>query len=278
MGSDDEAFMPADMVARVLACAPENLVLIGGQALAYWMDVYGVHDKLGLAPAVSRDVDFFTPNAADTESLKGFANAIGGKAEVRSIHALSPLIGSAIAPASEGRVYNVDLLHDVMGLERQKLEANAVRVELPYDGKLLRVMHPLDLLASRNMNLHRLQDKQDEVGRSQLKLAIAVAREYLLQAIDAAYDNTQVSEEERQREVFNLIAVVSDYSTEDAAKKNAERHGIHLADAIPAWRVSAEVFWLRQWPRLRDRMSAVYVELCEDLARKSGVQPALGMP
>lgn len=266
MGSDEEAFMPPEMVGRVLACAPENLVLIGGQALAYWMDVYGVHDRLGLAPAVSRDVDFFTPNAADAESLRGFANAIGGKAELRSIHALSPLIGSAIAPAAEGRVYNVYLLHDVMGLERQKLEANAVLVELPYSGKQLRVLHPLDLLASRNMNLHKLRDKQDEVGRTQLSLAIAVAREYLLQAIDAAYDNTHVSEAERQRDVFDLIAVVSEYATEDAAKKNAERHGIHLADAIPAWRVTAEVFWQRQWPHLRERMSVVYAEQCEQLA------------
>jgi len=270
MGREDEAFMPPEMVGRVLATAPDDVVLIGGQALAYWMDYYGIHDRQGLAPAVSRDVDFFTANAANGESLNGFADAIGGKAELRSIHALSPLIGSAIAPASEGRVYNVDLLHDVVGLNREVLVANAVRVELPYGGKQLHVLHPLDVLVSRNMNLHKLQDKQDDVGRAQFTLAIAVAREYLSRGIDALHDATDLSEVERQREIFDLIRVVSEYSTEDAAKKNAERYGIHLADAIPAWRISADVFCQHQWPHLRARMSAAYAAFCEEQARTSG--------
>ena len=54
-----------------------------------------------------------------------------------------------------------------------------------------------------------------------------------------------------------------------AAKKNAQRHGICLADAIPAWRIASTAFWEHQWPHLRTRMSPDYAALCEQRAGKA---------
>jgi hypothetical protein len=55
-----EAFMPLPLVAALLREASSqqgNLILVGGQSLAYWMGRYGSSLAIQL-PAVTRDVDF----------------------------------------------------------------------------------------------------------------------------------------------------------------------------------------------------------------------------
>lgn len=252
-GREQEAFMPEELVERVLRSAPPGVVLIGGQALAYWMAYYDIDAPEGGAPAISRDVDFFTPDPENWAPLKAFARAIHGRAEKRDIRALSALIGSAVAPTGDGRLYIVDLLHDVIGLDREHVTANAVPVFVPGTDIELRVMHPLDVLQSRNANLHSLAEKQDNAGKLQLRLSIDVARAFLEQQMEsAAWDD-----------YVDAIRTVGQYAKEDAARKNAERYGIHLADAIPAWLIDLDVFWEKQWPHLRERMSPEHAEKCE---------------
>lgn len=278
MGRDNEAYMPRDMVLRVLEAAGPDLILVGGQALAFWMDHYGIQAPRGSAPAVSRDVDFLTRDPAGRDPLRSFARAIDGRPEFVEPEAITALVGSAIAPAEPGRIYNVDLLHRVVGIDRDKVFANAVRVPLADTGTTLRVMHPLDVLQSRNANLHVLAEKQDDVGKMQFRLAIEVARSYLEQEIAASLARAAEAggakaARRAEREIFDAIAIVAEYSTEDAARKNAERHDIHLADAIPAWKIATPAFWTKQWPHLRERMSPGYAASCEARAslRRSGI-------
>ena len=268
MSQAGEATMPPDLVLRVLDRAGDDVVLIGGQALAFWMDRFGVRPPASL-PAVSRDVDFFTRSAANSAPLKGFAEAIRGRATVLPPEAISALVGSAIAPADDDRVYNVDLLHSVIGLSRDEVEANAVTAHIEGIGHPIRVMHPLHVLQSRNANLHELREKQDELGRLQFRLAIEVGRRFLESEIDRLEGESGVSRETTGRAVLDLVAVVADYAGEAAAKKNAQRHGICLADAIPAWRIASTAFWEHQWPHLRTRMSPDYAALCEQRAGKA---------
>jgi hypothetical protein len=260
---DGEAYMPAELVQRVLESASPDVVLIGGQALAFWMGYYSIHAPNNVSPAISRDVDFFTSDAANVEPLRRFARAIRGREEIQDQRALSALIGSAVAPAEEGRIYNVDLLHTVVGLKRESIEANEVIVSVPGTDATLQVMHPLDVLQSRNANLYTLAEKQDDAGRLQLRLAIDVAREYLGERIFEVVEDADLSDSERQRLILDEIGIVSDYSREDAATKNADRHGIHLADAIPTWRITSDLFWEKQWTYIRGRMSPEYADMCE---------------
>lgn len=260
------ATMPAEMVRRVLESSTMEDLLVGGQALAYWMGIYNIHIPDDSAPAVSRDVDFFTRNAANTAPLQRFARAIGGRSEVNNHHNLSVLIGCAIASAPDDHFYLVDLIHSVNGIRSDRLEENAVTVTLPDSLATLRVMHPLDVLQSRNVNLHVLVEKQNEVGQMQFRLAIEVARAYLEEHIVAIAGAADLTDPERNRAVADAISAVQDYSRGDAAKKNAERYGIHLADAIPAWRIESDEFWEKQWSHLRERMSVDYADHCEALA------------
>lgn len=261
MGRDAEAYMPREMVLRVLARAEDDVVLVGGQALAFWMDHYDVRQP-GDLPAISRDVDFFTRSAANSGPLDRFADAINGRAYKEKPESLTALIGSAVAPAADDRVYNVDLLHTVFGFTREQVDSNAVPVAIPGTGKSIRVMHPLHVLQSRNANLHGLAEKQDELGRLQFRLAIEVARKFLEERLDQI-GHAGGTSRKSEREALNLVGAVIDYSTQDAAKRNAERYGIFLADAIPAWRIESVSFWDKQWPYLQQRMSPGYAQACE---------------
>jgi hypothetical protein len=254
--------MPASMVLRVLQAAGEDVVLVGGQALAFWMDRFGIRQP-GDLPAVSRDVDFFTRDAANTAPLRAFAQAIRGRANALPPEAITALVGNAVAAAGEDSVYNVDLLHSVVGLTRAEIDDNAVRVRIGGVPHPVRVMHPLDVLQSRSANLHELREKQDDLGRLQLRLAIEVARCFLELEMDGLEATHQRSAKAAERAAMDLVGAVVDAAGRAAAKKNAERHGIHLADAIPAWRIRSAAFWDRQWPHLRERMSPAYAESCE---------------
>lgn len=268
MSREGEAYMPPELIQRILESTPADVILVGGQALGFWMDRYGVQTPPRL-PAISRDVDFFTRDAANSAPLAAFARAIHGRPHVQSARALTALIGSAIAPAEGDRIYNVDLLHQVVGMQRDEVEANAVAVSLPGGKVTFRVMHPLDVLQSRNANLHTLAEKQDETGQLQFSLAIEVARKYLEQTLDDIAADKDGSQKSKDRAALDLIGVVVDYASGDAARKNAERYGIFLADAIPAWRIESPAFWEKQWPHLSQRMSPDYALECERLAKVS---------
>lgn len=265
MAMDHEGYMPREMVLRVLESAGPDLVLVGGQALAYWMEYYGIDlDDVRVNP-VTRDVDFYTRNAANTAPVHRFANAIGGTAEILGRRSITALVGTAVADL-EGRKVNVDVIHAVVGISKEAVEQNSVQVTL-VSGKVIRVMHPLDVLASRNANLHKLADKQNPEGAMQLQLAVLVVRGYLKQQIDAILANRDLSAVERQRELLNLISDVTAVAKKNAARGNASRFGVHVADAIPADVIPPGPFWEMQWPHLRRLMSEGYATHCEAFRR-----------
>jgi hypothetical protein len=263
LSGDEEAFMPPAMVRRVFESASPELVLVGGQALAFWAGYYDVPEPDDLGPAISRDVDFFSSSPVNSAPLRAFARAIGGRAIVQPIEALTALIGSAVAPAADGGVYNVDLIHQVFGLDKTEIEKHAVEVPLADSAARIRVLHPVHVLQSRNANLHKLASKQDEIGRKQFALSISVARAYLEERADAIEALHGLGEQQRQRAVLSAMHRVMEYASEDAARKNAQRHGLHIADAIPAWRIQSPSFWTGQWPHLRERMSPAYAAECD---------------
>ena len=253
--SDQSGVMPPGLVERVFSSAGGDVILVGGQALKFWMDRFGVC-QTSLMAAVTRDVDFFSPSPADTDSVKRFAQAIRGKYVISKDHR-SALVGMAYVELDDHSVANVDVLHRVIGIESDRLQQRAVEIE-DENGHQMRVMHPLDVLVSRNINLHVLQEKQTQAGHEQLKLAIEVVRCFL----DWRADCTPSAS---ARELLDMFRPVMQLSRGSAAKKNAGHHKIHVADAYPAYRVPTDsLFWERQWPYLRKAMSKEYADSCED--------------
>lgn len=67
--------MPLSLVATLLreaASLKGELILVGGQALAYWLDRYKL--SLGIqVPAVTRDVDFLALDATNRRAVECMA-------------------------------------------------------------------------------------------------------------------------------------------------------------------------------------------------------------
>lgn len=66
-------------------------ILAGGQALALWVEPYGITVPQGVA-AISRDVDFLTASPTATESVARYANALPGETFFPSRRAMTSLV------------------------------------------------------------------------------------------------------------------------------------------------------------------------------------------
>lgn len=101
---EDEAPLDADTVDRFLSSLGPDMVLVGGQALAFWMDRFGI----GAGEMVV---------TSDGDAL-GSAAAAHRMARLLPARLLEPRPGSATSlvaqlriPAADGKVANIDILH-----------------------------------------------------------------------------------------------------------------------------------------------------------------------
>ncbi len=250
-----EAPTPADVVDGLLDAAGPELVLVGGQALAIWLGLYGLRERTPDVPAVSNDVDFLAQAPADRKPVARLANVIHGKAVYPSARALTALVGQAVLDVSDEEYLNVDVIFKVVGIDGHSIRKRAVTVQ-PAGRPAFLVMHPLDVLRSRVANLHEIPAKQNEKGKAQLALAIDVGRAFLHEqsrAIDPA------ATAQGRSPIQHYVSAIEKMATEDAGRKIAQRHALHVADAIDPHLIPPGPFWTKRWPELKKLMSPAYV-------------------
>ncbi|SEF33701.1 hypothetical protein SAMN05518845_12575 [Variovorax sp. YR750] len=253
-GRKTEAVTPYETVERLLAAAGEDMVLVGGQALAFWVLRYDLVVPEGVA-AISSDTDFLVRSAADREAVHRMARVIHGRALFPSRRALTALVGQAVLDIDEDEFVNVDVIHKVIGIAQKAIRARAVRATIGNASIL--VMHPLHVLLSRLTNLHVLTEKQTEKGVMQLQLAVDVGREFI-RAI--SYQQQHLGSATRSP-IQPYVSEVERMALTDAGRKVAKRFGIHVADAIDPSSIPAGPFWERKWPQLSQFMSPSYREM-----------------
>lgn len=243
-----EAPTPEGVFTHLLgAAAGTELVLVGGQALALWLREFDLLEN-PLGVAISNDVDFLTDDPGDKVSVAMFAQVLHGRPLYPSWRAMTSLVGSAVLDLSQDEYLNVDVLWNVVGLDPAQVREQAVVLE---NG--VKVMHPLHVLYSRLANLHELNEKQNEKGCNQLRLAIDVVRQYLRQLA------TEEHGQHRPARLMAAIKAVARWARDDAGRKVAARYGIHVADAIDPMLVpSRSRYWQRGWPWQQQLMSDAY--------------------
>lgn len=250
-----EAVTPPATVKKLLDVGGEDLVLVGGQALAFWVDRYRLSRPDLDIPAISNDVDFLSRTAADTEVVGKLANAIKGRAVFPRKRSLTALVGQAVLDVSDEEFINVDVIFKVVGLEGDTIRKRAVKIFPGGDRPAFLVMHPLDVLQSRLANLYKLPEKQNDKGRMQFALAIDVGREFLRNAAREAQANDTAT---GRSPIQAYVSAIEKMATGDAGRKVAQRHGLHVADAIDPNLIPAGPFWTKRWPALKELMSPQY--------------------
>lgn len=231
----------------VLRGAGTRLVLVGGQALAFWMDHFAVRMPERL-PYVSRDIDFFTPSRADVDEVRRLARLLGGQTILPGRRAMTALVGQAVRHVSDGEFINIDVVFRVLGADAG-MPARSVHVKGP--GFELRVMHPLDILKSRLDNLYELPEKQTDLGRAQLEAAILVVRGL---QVEATGDGTRAAAGARSR-LLTFASQIERLARSDAGRKVARRFGVYVADALEPGLIESAAFQKRKLPQLLPLMS-----------------------
>ncbi len=239
-----EAIVPREIVDRLLAVAGPDVVLVGGQALKFWVERYEVRMPPKLA-FVSRDVDFLAPAATAADAVNRFARVLAGRPVFPPRRgALTALVGQAVRELSSDEVFNVDVLHRVFGADKRVHER---AVTLVVGSVSFRVMHALDVLKSRLDNLYSLTEKQNDLGDAQLRAAVAVGRAFLL-------DPSARSDAPRPP-TLRYARFIEALARSDAGRKVAARRHIHVADAIEPSAIPNEQFRHENLPRLARLMS-----------------------
>src|SRR5262249_47261448 len=149
--NDGEVPLGGPAVERLLTLLGDQMVLVDGQALAYWMARF---DLLVADELVSNDADAFGSIAAARE----LAQALHARLIEPPSRAGTALVAQLHLPAPEGMYASIDVLHQLHtmgGLKKsavftKRVIRNSITVR---DGTAsFRVMDPFDLLESRVQN------------------------------------------------------------------------------------------------------------------------------
>jgi hypothetical protein len=238
--------VPPELLERILELVGIDMILVGGQALAFWAAYYR---SPAPAIAITKDVDLLGTKA-DVERL---ARGLDAKAVFPHKIATTLLVGQVLKDLPGGGYVNIDVMFRVYGnIATEAIASRAVLAENP--AGRFRVMHPIDVLQGRLENVYGLSAKQDEHGVAQLRLAIDVARTFVgdiaSQEATGAHDSTRPV-------VLRHLARLEALALSDAGRKVAKRQGVHVADAIDPEPVShIKPFMSKKLPQLLKLMSA----------------------
>ncbi|MBL8624415.1 MAG: hypothetical protein JNK64_24115 [Myxococcales bacterium] len=171
----------AGVVLQRLGDLTSTIVLVGGQALAFWVEHYvDRFDPPG--PINSKDIDFCGSQAAVATA----AARLGGTYEVPEPFAHTPSTGivSFVDPSGHDRW--IDFLGDPYGLSSVDVAKWSVEVEVPLPGVSVtfRVMHPVHCMRSRISNVGGLPGYQTAHALDQARASVSCAREFIRDVLE----------------------------------------------------------------------------------------------
>ena len=227
----------------MLSGISSDSVLVGGQALSFWVTHYGVKlDSPILVGAISQDADIL----GDRNDIAGIAQKVQGTPSYTPQHVISALIGQVTIPVRPGEFVNVDVLHKLVGVDLGKVRERASEVKL--GDTLFLVMHPIDVLQSRVENLAQLREKQTPEGIEQAKLSLLVAAAYIRELAAIVEDG--------QRHAGKVIERVVVIAKSGAGKRGAKEFGLRFLDALPGFVITSDQFRTMRWPQIVKEIEA----------------------
>lgn len=256
----DLAYSDVEPVLARLASLPEQVILVGGQALNFWAEYYV--DRLpalqAQAPFTSKDIDFVGSAAA----ARACARALGGEARLATMDDVTPNLGVVRFVDGQGTVRVIDFLDQPYGVTADEVHRTALSVEpldeaLKGSGARVNVMHPVLCMESRVSNVLGLREYQNERGIRQARVSVLCAKEFLRDLLDAG----------ETRAVLNLNERIFRFATTGARKDVVARFNIEPFEAVLVDERLPPEFERTRYPQMRRVLHQVREQRSRDLDR-----------
>jgi hypothetical protein len=228
----DQVAIPKEELDQLLASAGPA-ILVGGQALAFWIAYYKIPMDDAPTAIVTKDADFL----GSFEDAERLSAAVGGALEVpKGITILAGVVKKRLTASEE---YEVDVLFRLNGLSAEEVTKRAKDIEVQESGVRYRVMSPVDCLISRLENLRTIREKRNASGVWQARMAVRVAKSHISEVLDKGKEKIAIR---AATDILNASL--------QAMGLNAFRmYGIDALEAIPVEKYQTKAFVTQQWER-----------------------------
>lgn len=241
-GTNIQLPLSGDEVRQILENSSEDAVLVGGQALALWSQIYHVVPPHELSGGISADIDFI----GSLSAAKTVGRALNRSGGSWKLHAVGP--GDATPPTAklsltvQGEGYKeIDFLGAIVGVNTDQVKTRAVEMQVRGLSRGVKIIHPLDLLASRLHNLADIPEKREPQGVAQGRLAIAVVRAFISQAQSTL----------QERDVFPFVEEVRRIALNKKLGRVYYEYGFDVLSAVPVELFKNEDFLSKRWPQIQ---------------------------
>jgi hypothetical protein len=233
-----EIALTDEEINQILRSCDGQALLVGGQALAFWVQHYQLTPPGVLSINVTSDADF-VGTAQVARDLSQALKPMGWRYWQPSADDATSQTAKLSKRVEGQGIKQIDFLGSIVGLKTEGIQQRATMLNLA-DGTHIRVLHPLDVLESRLKNLAQLPSKRNSQGIAQAHLAIDVVKCFLEQLLN----------EESARRLLDAIERVARMAQQKSLQTVFHDYGLDLLKAIPADRVASEEFRTRRWPQI----------------------------
>ncbi|HTR73679.1 MAG TPA: hypothetical protein VMH33_00280 [Solirubrobacterales bacterium] len=224
-----------------------EIVLVGGQALAFWSARFAGQSS-EISVVASKDIDF----EGSAEAARIAAALLDAKLMVPSPREPSPITGVVTFTDADGFDRTLDFIGSPRGLDAEDVRETAVRVRLdaPPAEASFWVMHPGRCMESRIYNTIELR-RDDPLGLDQLRVSVPVARRWS----KAIVDDDALDPDEGVRAVLSLNERIFEKCCNDRCFRAVyERHGIDPFDAVLLDDRLPQAFQGKRYPQMVSRL------------------------
>lgn len=208
-------------VFKIRNLAGEPYLLIGGQAVNYWAERYLAHEPEleKLKPFTSEDIDF-KGGRDDVAHIAGQLKLPPAYPNKVALTALAGVIPFQIGDLKS----NIEVVRRIPGVSGS---VDALAIQAVCDGKALRVMDPISLLACKLELVATVpQEKRRDV--THLKMLLPCVHGFLaefLQRVELG--------EVPARDWLGAVNRVRKLTTDNRARKIAQKHRINWTEILP---------------------------------------------
>ena len=170
-----------DVLDKLGASRLERLILVGGQAAAFWIAKYQIADPRRIT---TKDIDVFLSEQRPGVAVECAKDLSGHLLLVRE-----PRVPDVarVRFSVNGVDLQIDFLRSIHGISASDLMSSKLGIiDERTSGKILYVMHPVLALASRLFNTFELAGRLTGENRSRLRFSVEAVRSYLTDQVSTA--------------------------------------------------------------------------------------------